>query len=159
MGDAELFFKSSENLSEVLLVQDAPFLRRHIERSVVTVVEMNPPQKFGNVLVDFVESENVLPAKQVVRPPTPKGDVGNPNLVSLFIVVDKACDPPRHLSHAQHGRRREPRQTQDRGNCVGMLGPDGSLVDVVRRQPQRDCRRLRDLDLVKRTAGATYGNR
>ena len=29
----------------------------------IPVVEMNPPQKFGNVLVDFVESENVLPPK------------------------------------------------------------------------------------------------
>ena len=41
---------------------------------------MNSPQKFGDVLVDFVEGENVLPAKQLVRPPTPEGDVGNPNL-------------------------------------------------------------------------------
>ena len=43
-------------------------------------MKMNPPQKFGDVLVDLVERENVLPAKQLVRPPTPEGDVRNPNL-------------------------------------------------------------------------------
>ena len=46
----------------------------------IPVMKMNPPQKFGDVLVDFVEGENVLPVEQQICPPTPEGDVGNPNL-------------------------------------------------------------------------------
>ena len=41
---------------------------------------MNPPQKLGGVLVDFVQGEYVLPAEQLVGPPTPEGYVGYSNL-------------------------------------------------------------------------------
>ena len=53
------------------------------------VVKMNPPQKLGRVLVDLGEGEYVVPPEQLVCPPSPEGDVGNPNLRDTINVLLK----------------------------------------------------------------------